>query len=156
METLSLDIQEQLEDEGCSNQGNLRSAVQRALNVGQSLGILSLSNEIVRVPFNFRAEGRTGRPAPDALNLVNGLTMSPTPFMAESPPNATDNLRSNAASPIAPPTQTTNYKHQAPSTPVPAPGHQFGAMLQKAAPPPPPERRVRYSYNLNCIQLASA
>lgn len=33
----------------------MRVALQRALNVGQSLGILTLTNETIRMPFNFRS-----------------------------------------------------------------------------------------------------
>lgn len=79
MDNLSLDIEHQLLQEGNKKYGNVRNAVQRALNVGQSLGILTLTNEVIKVPFNFRAQGKNARAAPDALNLVNALSVSQTP-----------------------------------------------------------------------------
>ncbi|XP_039951776.1 uncharacterized protein LOC126765356 [Bactrocera neohumeralis] len=49
------DIEEQLIADNNTRYGNVRIAVQRALSVGQSLGILTLTNETIRMPFNFRS-----------------------------------------------------------------------------------------------------
>lgn len=49
------DIEEQLIADNNTRYGNVRVALQRALNVGQSLGILTLTNENIRMPFNFRS-----------------------------------------------------------------------------------------------------
>ena len=70
-ENLCLDIEEQLQKQGDNSKfGNLDNDVQIALNVAESLDIISLSNKTIKVSFHFRAQ--------DALNLVNSLFSSST------------------------------------------------------------------------------
>ncbi|XP_017467824.1 PREDICTED: uncharacterized protein LOC108360150 [Rhagoletis zephyria] len=49
------EIEEQLIADNNTRYGNVSSALQRALMIGQSLGIITLTNETIRMPFNFRA-----------------------------------------------------------------------------------------------------
>lgn len=46
------------EKTGNGKQRNIRKDINKALHVAQSLGIITLTNEIVRVPFNLRSNAK--------------------------------------------------------------------------------------------------
>uniref|UniRef100_A0A0A1WZX3 Epstein-Barr nuclear antigen 6 n=1 Tax=Zeugodacus cucurbitae TaxID=28588 RepID=A0A0A1WZX3_ZEUCU len=69
------DIEEQLIADNNTRYGNVRIALQRALNVGQSLGILTLTNETIRMPFNFRSS--TAKNTKILANTANQQVQQP-------------------------------------------------------------------------------
>lgn len=89
------DIEDQLRADKNTRYGNIRNALQRALNVGQSLGIITLSNETIRMPFNFRSTSVAKGKARDDVQQV-----PQPPIGTGNPPVAQNtNERSAAALP---------------------------------------------------------
>ncbi|XP_004518744.1 uncharacterized protein LOC101461244 [Ceratitis capitata] len=89
------EIEDQLRVDKNTRYGNIRNALQRALNVGQSLGIITLSHETIRMPFNFRSTSVAKGKARDDVQQVQQ-----PPIGTGNPPVAQNtNERSAAALP---------------------------------------------------------
>ncbi|XP_054742472.1 uncharacterized protein LOC129247384 isoform X1 [Anastrepha obliqua] len=68
-EHICKEIEEQLIADNNTSYGNVRKALQRALTVGQSLGIITVTNETIRMPFNFRERSvKNTKNGPTAAN----------------------------------------------------------------------------------------
>lgn len=52
--------------------GSIRKSLKKALNVGQGLGIITMTEEVIRVPFSFRRDGKGIRaPVLTVANVQN-------------------------------------------------------------------------------------
>lgn len=52
--------------------GSIRKSLKKALNVGQGLGIITMTEEVIRVPFSFRRDGNGIRaPVTTVANVQN-------------------------------------------------------------------------------------